>query len=340
MILKMLLRISFIIIYWTVIVQSQGLEKVVITGSVLEDRTGKNIQFAEIVFQLDSLRLPKLITDQFGFFIFRCTPNDVGKSLKYSVSAAGYQPTRGSIQILGINEPIIINMELSPKPMQPIRIDGLVVAAKAKMPLADAQIQVRIGDIILPDTTTDISGKFSIPLIADDLGRVLTYRIKKQGFASRYGYLTVTQDNPILNITLNEISVTISGYVKKQKTAEPIEQAKISLGLKSGQLAMEYTNAWGYFSHFFPSSSFADTLYYRVEKKGFHRLHGKIIPTTNEDITLNLELRPFSAPPFYKNIYFIVGSAGLATVITTLILFNEEPEELDNLPLPPIPPEN
>ncbi|MBN2088884.1 carboxypeptidase regulatory-like domain-containing protein [candidate division KSB1 bacterium] len=337
---KMLLKTFFIIICWIFIVQSQNLEKIVITGSIMEDKTDKNIQFAEIVFQIDSLRQPVNKTDQLGFFIFRCTSDDVGKSLKYFVSAPGYQPTRGNILIQAINEPIIIKMELTTDQVPPVHLAGQVVEAKTQTPVPNAQIQLRIGDIILPDTTTDDSGKFLAPLISDDLGRVITYRIKKQGFASRYGYLTLSQENPVLNITLNEISLTISGYIKKWKTAEPIEQAKVSLALKSGQVAVEYTNSWGYFSHFFPSSSNADTLYYRIEKRDFRRLNGKIIPTTNEDVTLNLELRPISAPPFYKNKYFIIGSAGLAAVITTLILFNEEPEEIENLPLPPVPPEN
>ncbi len=340
MIIKMLLRTFLCIICWMALVQSQSLENVVITGSVLEEKTGKNIQFAEIVFQLDSLRLPTLTTDQFGFFIFRCTSNDVGKSLKYFVSAAGHQPTRGSVQIQAINETILIIMEPAAELLQPVQIAGLVVETKSQKPIPDAQIQVRIGDIILPDTTTDASGKFSIPLIPDDLGRVITYRIKKQGVASRYGYMTVTPENPVLNITLNEISLSISGNIKKQKTGEPIEQARVSLGLKSGQLAIEYTNTWGYFSHYFPITAPSDTLYYRIEKKGFYRLDGKVIPLTNEDITLNRELSPFSAIPFYKNKYIIIGSAGLAAVITTLILVNEEPEELENLPLPPTPPEN
>jgi hypothetical protein len=231
-------------------------------------------------------------------------------------------------------------MEPSAEPAGLVQLSGEVVDARSQRPISGAQIQIRIGDIILPDTTSDAAGKFAIPLILDDLGRVITYRIKKQGFASRYGYLTISQKNPVLNVALNEISLTVSGYIKKWKTVQPIDQVKVSLGLKSGPIAVEYTNSYGYFSHFFPASAPQDTLYYKIEKKGFRRLNGRIIPLTNEDIALNLELQPISAPPFYTNKYFLIGSAGLAAVITTLILFNDEPEELENLPIPPIPPEN
>lgn len=320
----------------------QPQSQIVITGSVLERGTDKSVGFAPVVFQLDSIRYRPVKTDQFGFFLFRCAFADTTKMLKYYVQSKTFLPQKGALKLRTINDPLVVWLDKTSQtqPTPKIQVSGRVVDLGNNAPLSQAHIEIRIGDIILPDTVTDAAGKFSFEMVPDDLGKVATYRVKKSGYAPRYGYFTIQKQNSPILIKLAKIKLTVSGYIKNFHSNEPIDRVKIILLLNRSEPVIKYTNEWGYFTHNFQQSTLNDTLRFRAEKTDFHPLEGKVVPEKNDKLQLDLKMKPTALEPIYKNKYFLIGSTGIAVLIAYVIISNnkDDDQKLDDLPLPPVPP--
>jgi len=339
---KIIDRILFFCIWLTILspLSAQSLPKIVITGSVLQ-MNDQPIEFAQVIFQLDSLRFEPLQTDQFGFFIFQCSLTDTGKTLKYFVRQSGYIDEKGSLRIRSVNEPALVRLQVSRTTSEPIIVSGTVRTEK-KQPLSGVQVQLRIGEIILPGGMTGPDGHFQFSLLGDDLGKVATYRVYQTGFAPRYGYLNIQNQNPPLEIILAPHSLSVTGYVKNQATGAPLDQVTVKLWLNSRDTTVKYTNRWGYFAYTFRHSAREDTLFLLAQKAHFHPVAHKIYPETNDELRVEFNLMPLETAPLYKNKYFILGSAGVAAVVTSILIYQntgDSEESLSDLPLPPIPPD-
>jgi hypothetical protein len=341
---KIIFRILFFCIWQAILspLSAQPPQKIVITGSVLQDRNDQPVEFAQVIFQLDSLRLAPLQTDQFGFFIFQCSDVDTGKNLKYFVRQPGFADEKGSLRIRSVNEPVLVRLPETKGPSEPILVSGAVNSSETKQPLPGVLVQLRIGDIILPAVTTDTDGHFTFMLVSDDLGKVATYRVYQTGFSPRYGYLSIQNQNSPLEINLAPHSLSVAGYVKNRETGAPLDRVQIQLWLNPPDTTLKYTNRWGFFSHTFQHCAREDTVFLFAQKDHFQSAAHKIYPDTNEELRLELKLVPRETDPIYKNKYFIMGGAGVAALVTSILIYQnvgESDENLSELPLPPIPPE-
>jgi len=323
--------------------QSQ-LPTIVVTGSVVEQGTERPIEAATVFFQSDSLRFMPQKTDELGFFLFKCPSNELNNSLKYFIYANGFIPHRGAFDLQRVNEPIFVQLKPAPASENgDIVVMGQILDAASHSPLAATPIHLRIGNIILPDIASGENGNFSIVLSPADLGKVATYRIKKAGYAPRYGYITIQKVNPPLKIELNRVSLVVAGYIKNQRSRTALEKVQIMLQLGRSDWIIKYTSKWGFFTHTFDETAAGDTLFYEIIKSGFKSVKGRIIPHTQKAVQLSFDLQPLAASPFYKNKYFLLGSAGAVALMTSIIILSSDEKKsgaINDLPLPPVPPED
>lgn len=322
---------------------SQSTQKIVITGSVLNTITEKPVAEATVVFQLDSIRFAGIKTDAFGFFLFYLNATDVGKNLQFFISHPDYQFQPGESLIQSMNDPIIIRLtpNIDRASTELVELRGRILDPVSQLPIPEVHLRFRIGNVILPDSLSDARGEFAVALLADDVGRVVTYRLQKEGYAPRYGYLPVEPRPLSSDLTLEPLMLTVSGYVKNVRNNKPVEQAKVILALKKGPPVTKTTSGWGFFTHSFASVALEDTLRFKIEKAGFYSTEGTILPRSDEELRLNFKMRPIQTEPFYKNKYFLIGSAGAVALITSIIIYHEIQDDLspqEDLPLPPRPP--
>lgn len=341
---KIIYRILFFCIWLAILspLLAQPSQKIVMTGSILQSGNDQPVEYAQIVFQIDSLRFPPVQTDQFGFFIFQCSAADTGKILKYYVQHSGFFDKKGELEIRSVNEPVLVYLKPSARQSERILVTGSVVSREEQRPMPEVIVELRIGETILPIDTTNTTGEFLFNLVRDDLGKVATYRIYKTGFAPRYGYLNIQMQNEPLKIVLASNSLTVSGYVKNRGTGAPLERVQLKLWLNQHDSTLQYTNRWGFFSHTFQQFALEDTLYLVARKSGFQTAAHKIYPESNAELRLELNLVPREKNPIYKNKYFIIGSAGVVALAASIVIYQnvgEAEDELGELPLPPIPPD-
>jgi len=321
-------------------------ESLVIMGSVIDAVDESPISRARLIFRIDTLRFHQRLTDDFGFFMINLPGINEGKILKYFVLHENYLTEKRAYVIQAVNDPLTIALQkdTSGESKQQLKIEGCIKSIDDELPIESARLKLRIGEVILPDTLTDENGRFSIPLVPDDLGKVVTYQILKDGYSPRYGYTTVERENEFIDIQLQKWLLTVSGYIKDAKNRKPIAAARVFVDADSMEPVVKFTSQWGFFTHTFEQLKMGQPLKMRVEKRGYQSHEAELYPQDEQKIQFNVNLERLSTgPPFYKNRIFWYGSAGVAVITTSIILITriggDEPEPKD-LPMPPIPPDN
>ena len=315
-------------------------------GSVIDAGDDFPIPAARLIFQIDTVRYHQRLTDDVGFFLLHLPPTSSGKLLKYFIQHEKHLAEKGAYVIQPVNDPLTIRMksgaanELKPA----LKIDGCVKSQEDGPAVVDARVYLRIGEIILPDTLTDENGCFSIPLTPDDLGKVVTYRILKDGFSPRFGYASIAKDIESIDIVMQKWQFTLSGYVKDDGNGKPVQAARVVLDSESEKPIVKLTSRWGFFTHTFTRIQQDHVFKFRIEKDGYQPSVAELEPKNDQKLQLDIKLRRLGGDrPLYKNGWFWLSSVGTAALATTVyIIARSEDEETtpEDLPFPPIPPEN
>lgn len=321
-------------------------ESIVVMGSVIDAVDESPVSHARLFFRIDTLRFHQQLTDDLGFFMMNLPGINKGKILKYFVLHENYLTEKGAYVIQAVNDPLTISLQkdTTGESKHKIRIEGCIKSVDDELPIETASLQLRIGEVMLPDTSTDENGCFSIPLISEDLGKVATYRVLKDGYSPRYGYTTIEKENEFMEIRIQKWLFIVSGYVKDAKKGEPIKSARVILDLKSTEPVVKLTSQWGFFTHTFRHLKIDQPFKLRVEKNGYQAYETQLEPKNDQKIQLDILLDRLSTKlPFYKKRLFWYGSAGVAAIATSIILITAggetEPKPKD-LPMPPIPPDD
>lgn len=321
-------------------------ESVVIMGSVIDAKDEAPIPHASLIFQIDTLRFHQQLTDELGFFMINLPRINEAKIFKYNIQHEKYLPEKGAYVIQAVNDPLTIGLQRDPSNelKQMLKIEGCIKSEDDELPVVGADLHFRIGEVILPDTSTDENGCFVIPLTPDDLGKVLTYRILKTGFSPRYGYTSIEKDNEPIEIRMQKWVYTVSGYVKDARKGKPLVAARVTLDLESEKPIVKLTSRWGFFTHTFTKLIAGHKITFRVENYEYHPYEIQLEPKNDQETQLEIKLEPLrTKPPIYKNRIFWFATAGVAAITTSILLIvggDEKEPEPNDLPYPPIPPDN
>ncbi|MBN1351713.1 hypothetical protein JXJ21_20025 [candidate division KSB1 bacterium] len=319
-------------------------DDILLMGSTIDATSDVEIANARIIYQIDTLRFHQRLTDNVGFFMIKLPGAYEGKLFKYYLEHENYLPEKGAYIIQAINDPLTFRMhrDSSSTPRQPMKIEGCVKSADDRLPIIDANLFFRIGEIILPDTTTDENGCFSLPLTPDDLGKVMTYQFLKNGYSPRYGYARIEKETEFLDIRMQKWIFTVSGYVKNSKNGKPVAAARVVFDYDATEPIVKLASKWGYFTHTFTDVRIDGLLKIQIEKEGYFPFDMQLEPKNEQETQLDVKLVPIrSKPPFLRNRIFWFGAAGVAAIAASIYLImrgdDEQPESAD-LPFPPIPP--
>ncbi|WP_432664987.1 carboxypeptidase regulatory-like domain-containing protein [Wukongibacter baidiensis] len=247
-----------------------------ISGHVTDKMTGDPVKNAKIV--LKGRRTPNrgAETDREGYFKIEDVSDD---DYVLKIEKDGYKEYDKTIEIDGNDLELDVSLDF-------YTISGYITDKKTYKPMEGAKVTLNESSKSSMETETDNKGYFEFKHVSQ---KTHTVKIEKEGYSTYEKEVKVDDDDIKLSLDLKTQAdpCVISGYVKDERTGEPISNVIVRLNGTSNWL--NETDDKGYFTFEAVSQG---TYGIQTDKEGY-RMYNRSLSVIGNDRELDIRLNPY-----------------------------------------------